>query len=443
MKKCLILLAALFIPTLAFGDIVSSPNYWKKSGTSISYTTGNVGVGTSATTQGELLVFGADKTLLSGAANIMIKKNSAASGSTGGSIAFADTGSIRAMIKGEYQGGSSDGQLRFATSNAAGTMTENMRIGGTNGNIGIGTTTVTNGKLTVAGAITPSTDNTTAFDLGTSPFRWANLNLSRSINISAGLGNIDHITVGAAAVSGSSTNSIFTSTGSWNTSGSPTAIKLNITNTASGSDSKLIDLQTGSVSKFNVGVLGNVGISSTTPTELLDVAGTVKAIAYKFSDGTNASPWKFVSTTTLSAVTNSGDITIDPTKNYMVILDITSVAATGVDILFNNDTGANYDYAVYGYSYAGVALNANSATGTSIRTATLIPNPFVKFMISAQRSAGTKPVYVIGQTSGGTVGAASFGGEWAATATLSSFRIITNAGGNMDGSIHLYQLTSP
>ncbi|MCW3111470.1 MAG: hypothetical protein JWQ09_5976 [Segetibacter sp.] len=57
----------------------------------------------------------------------------------------------------------------------------------------------------------------------------------------------------------------------WNTTGSPTAIKLNVTNTASGSAANLIDLQVGAVSKFKVDKSGNVGIGIATPLAGLDV----------------------------------------------------------------------------------------------------------------------------------------------------------------------------
>jgi hypothetical protein len=40
--------------------------------------------------------------------------------------------------------------------------------------------------------------------------------------------------------------------GTWNTSGTPTAIKLNVTNTASNAASLLMDLQVGGTSQFKV-----------------------------------------------------------------------------------------------------------------------------------------------------------------------------------------------
>ena len=51
----------------------------------------------------------------------------------------------------------------------------------------------------------------------------------------------------------------------WNTTGVPTALKVNVTNTASGSGSKLMDLQVGGGSVFNVTASGNVGIVTASP----------------------------------------------------------------------------------------------------------------------------------------------------------------------------------
>ena len=70
-----------------------------------------------------------------------------------------------------------------------------------------------------------------------------------------------------SAGSGGLAGSVFNLTQTWNTSGAPTAIKLNVTNTASNAASKLIDLQVGGVSLLNQTVpgllrVGGVGFSN-------------------------------------------------------------------------------------------------------------------------------------------------------------------------------------
>lgn len=59
------------------------------------------------------------------------------------------------------------------------------------------------------------------------------------------------------ALSGSSALSSLSIAQTWNTSGSPTALLVNITNTASGASAKLLDLQTGGASRFYVSKLGD------------------------------------------------------------------------------------------------------------------------------------------------------------------------------------------
>lgn len=58
------------------------------------------------------------------------------------------------------------------------------------------------------------------------------------------------------AGSGSLAGSLVNMTQTWNTSGAPTAIKLNVTNTASGAAALLMDLQIGGVSQFKVDKAG-------------------------------------------------------------------------------------------------------------------------------------------------------------------------------------------
>jgi hypothetical protein len=70
--------------------------------------------------------------------------------------------------------------------------------------------------------------------------------------------NTSAIAVTQYSITGANAQSLFDLAGAWNTTGNPTAIKLNITNTASGASSNLMDLQVGAVSKFKVDKAGLV-----------------------------------------------------------------------------------------------------------------------------------------------------------------------------------------
>lgn len=107
--------------------------------------------------------------------------------------------------------------------------------------------------------------------------------LSQLNTLYAGLGantftSLQTITVGAAntgvlastgySLTGSDTTSMVNLAGTWNTSGTPTAIKLNVTDTASNASSLLMDLQVGGTSRFKVdkgGAITVPGGSSASP----------------------------------------------------------------------------------------------------------------------------------------------------------------------------------
>lgn len=77
------------------------------------------------------------------------------------------------------------------------------------------------------------------------------------------------------SLTGSAAQSMIDLHGTWNTSGDPTAVKVNVIDTASGSSAKLLDLQVGGVSKFSVDkdgnlLAGSVGFALHTTTQGVD-----------------------------------------------------------------------------------------------------------------------------------------------------------------------------
>jgi hypothetical protein len=76
--------------------------------------------------------------------------------------------------------------------------------------------------------------------------------------------NSKAVAVSGYSLTGSNAQSLIDLAGTWNTSGTPTAIKLNITNTASGASALLLDLQVGGTSKFNVTPTGAVILDGST-----------------------------------------------------------------------------------------------------------------------------------------------------------------------------------
>jgi hypothetical protein len=66
----------------------------------------------------------------------------------------------------------------------------------------------------------------------------------------------------AGGVSGSAATALISATQTWNTTGSPTAFLLNVTNTASGASANLMDLQVGGTSQFKVSKAGAITTAS-------------------------------------------------------------------------------------------------------------------------------------------------------------------------------------
>ena len=83
------------------------------------------------------------------------------------------------------------------------------------------------------------------------------------------------------SLTGSAANALVDLAGTWNTSGTPTGLKLNITDTASNSASLLADFQVGGTSRFKVDKWGIVTTSqvinclSINPTSSLQIGTTL------------------------------------------------------------------------------------------------------------------------------------------------------------------------
>lgn len=85
--------------------------------------------------------------------------------------------------------------------------------------------------------------------------------------------------IGASGYSltGSAANSYIDLAGTWNTSGTPTAIKLNITDTASNANSLLLDLQTGGSTKFSVVKDGSLLVTGSATSNVAQIRSPVYA----------------------------------------------------------------------------------------------------------------------------------------------------------------------
>lgn len=74
--------------------------------------------------------------------------------------------------------------------------------------------------------------------------------------------NTNAIAVTGYSLTGTNAQSLIDLAGTWNTTGTPTALKLNITDTASNASSLLLDLQTGGTSRVSVSKGGVINCTS-------------------------------------------------------------------------------------------------------------------------------------------------------------------------------------
>lgn len=93
-------------------------------------------------------------------------------------------------------------------------------------------------------------------------------------------GNSSALGVTAYSLTGSDASSMLDLAGTWNTTGVPTALKLNITNTASGAGALLADLQVGGVSKFHVLPNGNTRLAGNGYNWVIDTNSLGNTLAF-------------------------------------------------------------------------------------------------------------------------------------------------------------------
>jgi len=181
--------------------------------------------------------------------------------------------------------------------------------------------------------------------------------------------------------------------------------------------------------------------------------GTVMSDGTSKFVGSMPTSLRLVSRTTLSAVTNSGDISIDNTKTYQVYIDLSSLSvADSIDIRINNDTTAtNYSYVYRGFDAAATASNGNSTGSGSIIMSAAINGGSgnkinIVINIYPQMGSATRGVTITGKVTGllnssGRICYWDFVGSWNATTTATSFRILTDGGSaTMTGSLILYEV---
>lgn len=137
------------------------------------------------------------------------------------------------------------------------------------------TFTVSN-TLTLSGTDSSTLNIGTGGTLGTAAYTAATAYAVPGANTFTALQTITQASANAGilastgySLTGSDATNMVDLAGTWNTSGAPTIIKANITNTASGATSKFLDFQIGGVSKLRFYKSGGIIIQGATSNDLL------------------------------------------------------------------------------------------------------------------------------------------------------------------------------
>lgn len=189
------------------------------------------------------------------------------------------------------------------------------------------------------------------------------------------------------------------------------------------------------------------GVMSASPSSQ---GSTIKFLRGDFT-WAEATYLKLVSTTTITASANSGDIEIDPTKNYRVVFNITAPPNNDIPaIRFNSDATTNaYGYVYRTLSTGAVAADVGDAAADEIRMASATSNATDsetqgEFYLLSQSTSNSKRYQVRGSLWGESAADSprysEFYGFWGNTATGSSFEMFFTGGGTYTGKIYLYEM---
>jgi len=193
----------------------------------------------------------------------------------------------------------------------------------------------------------------------------------------------------------------------------------------------------------------NVGIGSTSPGQVLDVQGTVRALGYENS-------LSLVATASPSAVSSITISSLSPGTRYALFYNLIQNTSNGYYALnFNGDTpstgGTNYEWSDGAFlisTYASTYLNSTSyinlapSTGHSVTTGSPI-----KGVIYFETWPGNNDNIIVNfsegyydYNGGNNTYAANVGsGQYTGSASLSSVTLTTSAG-TMTGTAKLYIL---
>lgn len=179
--------------------------------------------------------------------------------------------------------------------------------------------------------------------------------------------NLSSIVSSGFSLTGSSAVSLMDLSGTWNTTGTPTAIKLNMTDTASNASSLLLDLQTASTSRFSVTKTGAATALTLSASELTTTSTTANVSSIVTTG------YSLTGSSALSLMDLSGTWNTSGTPT-LIKANVTDTASNAASLLMDLQTGGTSRFNVAKTGTVTLVDAANvvvgTSTGTKIGTAT-------------------------------------------------------------------------
>lgn len=215
--------------------------------------------------------------------------------------------------------------------------------------------------------------------------------------------NVTLIYGDAYSVSGASAVPMVDMSGVWNTTGEPTLVKYNVTNTASGTNSLLLDLQTSGTSRFKVDKNGNETITGALVIAgTLSGATTVTGAAVSISGGFTGTTGTITNitatneTVTSLTVTNETVNTITGALNSFCDMDtiqgdvlIAAATPANTQIFFSDSGSISGSSAVALFDIAATWNTTGSPTGFKLNVADSASDTLSSF-IDLQRNGSSQ-----------------------------------------------------
>jgi len=199
----------------------------------------------------------------------------------------------------------------------------------------------------------------------------------------------------AYSVSGAAAIPMVDMSGIWNTTGDLTLVKYNVTNTASGANSLLLDLQTSGTSRFKVDKNGTVTAASSIFGGAVSVGSAVFPTA-TITNGTITSLTATNETVTSLTVTNETVSTITGAVNSFCDMDtiqgdvlIATATPTNTQIFFSDSGSISGSSAVALFDIAATWNTTGSPTGFKLNVADSASDTLSSF-IDLQRNGSSQ-----------------------------------------------------